>query len=115
MADFRELAKAIGEKRYIDTEEKITDLKAQKTSMNQMIDIALSQAELVKTEQKANQDAIKYEQKRDKLKADLVKTMIDNQANKGPMAIGGDLVGQYAPEVAPDARDMPMIDVNAKS
>lgn len=111
---FTELAKALGQKQMLDTEQKINNLRTQKQSVNQALDLAIAQEEMVKTEQKAVQNQVKYDEKREKLKADLIKTMVDAQQGQGPVAIGGNLVSQFAPEVAPDAQDLPMIDMNSK-
>ena len=113
MQKFLNIAKAIGQKQTIDTDEKLSTLKAHKNSVNQMLDMAITKTEMQKTEQKAMQDKIKYEEKRAKLKTDFIKSMVDQQ-QAGPVAVGGNLVEQFAPETAPDAQDLPMIDMNSK-
>lgn len=111
MVDFVKLAQAVAETQAINTSEKITQLKERKDSVTQMMDIAISQEELKKNEQDAERNRIKSEQKRAKIKADLLKSAIESQA-QGPVAIGGNLLNQFGPEVQPDAADLPMIDAN---
>jgi len=116
MANFADLAKAIGQKKTIDTTEKIDNLNSQKASMNQAFDMAIGQEKMQQTEQKAMQSQMKFEEQRSKLKADLIKNMIDKQQAGGSVAVGGDMLGQYAElPTDNDAREMPMIDMNSSS
>lgn len=115
MANFLELAKAVGQKQSIDSSEQLDQLNTQKASMNQSFDMAIGQVKMKQTEQKAQQSQIKFEEQKSKLKADLIKGMIDKQQAGGSVAVGGDMLGQFANiPTDGDARDMPMIDANSR-
>jgi hypothetical protein len=112
MANFSEMAKAVAEAQALETSDKITEMKAQKDSANQMMTIAIAQEELKKNEQDAQKEQIKSQQKKAKIKGELLKTMAQNEA--GPLAIGDDLVGQFAPPVESGAENLPLIDMNSQ-
>lgn len=109
---FVDLAKAIGQSQSLDTQQSISDLRMRKKSVNQMLDMAIAEEELKKTEQDKVKEDIKFEEKRAKIRADLLKNAIDQQ--QGPVAVGGNLMEQFAPDVAPEAVGLPMIDQNSQ-
>jgi hypothetical protein len=115
MADnmFVEMAKAIGQSQALNTEQAISDLRLRKKSVNQMLDAAIAQEELKKTEQDKVKEDIKYEEKRTKIRQDLLKSAIDQGA--GPVAVGGNLMQQFAPDVEPEAVGLPLLDQNSQS
>lgn len=111
MANFKDMAMALAQKNSIDTDAQLSELKNQKDSALQFFNLQIAQAELQKNEQNAVQNQMKADEKRNKLKMDLITKFMEQEGQGGNIAIGDDMIGQLAGEqVSPDAQGLPILD-----
>ena len=105
------MAEAMAKKQSTDTDMELQELKNQKDSIMQVFNLKIAELELQKNEQRAEENQIKYTQKQNKIKSDLLKEYFASNGGGGNIAIGDDMIGQMAQtEVAPDAQGLPMLD-----
>lgn len=113
MADFKQMALAMAQKNKIDTDQKLSDIKNQKDSMTQFLNLQISQLELQKNEQQKVESDLKFEEKRNKVKAEFIKQFLTEgggQGGQGPVAVGGNLLDKFSPDqIDEDAQDLPIL------
>ena len=111
MSKFIDLAMVLSEKNMSDLDQQIQSIKSEKEMAQSVFDQQLAALNAVKAQQKIENQAVKAEQKQEKLNKDLIKAMVDS-GQMGPMAVGGQMVDGFAgqPEVDAEAQGLPIIE-----
>jgi len=113
--DFVQLAKAVGQKATLDTEQQLAEIEQQKNAVNQKFNMSIADMKLQLSEQKNVDNKIKFEEKRSKLRANLLKDVLTAQGSGvGPVAVGGDLLEGFAPATEQGAENLPLIDMQSQ-
>jgi len=104
MSRFQELALAMAKNSIDKLDKQIKDNKLATELENQPLEAQKTQTQLVENE-------IKYEQRVEKLKRDIAKqaAKAEQQLAQGPVAIGGNLVDNFAPPVEQEAEGLPVL------
>ena len=109
MSKYLELAQYMSDKGMSDIDTQLQELKAQKEFTNESINQQISQLKIIKGQQKAESQRIKAEQKKQQINKELIKMMVDS-GEAGPMAVGGQMVDQFAGvETEPEATGLPIL------
>lgn len=111
MSVFMDIMKVISDKSIGDVKMTEQELKAQKQMVDSQFAQQMAMLKEIQAQQKLENEKLKFEQKKDGLNKELLKNMIDSgQVGQGPMAVGGDMVNQFAGvEVEPEAQGLPII------
>jgi len=105
MAVFEKLAMAMNSKQGLELDQQLSELKSAKKAQAGAMDMAISNLEMKKAEQQAEQAQIKAQEKQSKLQRDLVKLMMDQQPN---VAVGATPIQNFVP-VEQEAEGLPLL------
>lgn len=109
MAGMFSNAMALSKSSINQLDAEIDAIELQQSNMNLLFDKEKNQLKLKKNEHKQVQDSIKNQEKKEKIEADLMKQMLASEG-KGSIAIGDDLVSNFATPTEPEAQNLPLLD-----
>jgi len=89
----------------VDVEEQIVSLQNMKDSMNNKISMQLNQLQLLRNQMQTQESTIKSEEKRNKIKGDLLKQLM----GQGQSFNGQNVVNQNVPQEE-ESRGLPIIE-----
>ena len=80
---FEQMALAVSRNNEVDSEMNINDLKAKRDQIMKTFDFKINELEAQKTEQKAFQNQVKSEQKKNKIRTEMITSMLEAQGGEG--------------------------------
>ena len=104
---FQEAVKLEGQKDSMNIDDMISLMKSKQKETNLKFDMEIGQLNMAKLQQDAENALVGRQEKMQKLQTDAASNMAKQD---GPVAIGGNMLGQFIPEETPEAVGLPLLE-----